>query len=451
MSHAGQQDWSLSRDEFADALRKGLGRVVLQVQRHGAADRLDLIEDACATDQRYDQDCEDDRHEWLRGLAVAAGAGDAVRDRLIEIARQAPDDADIWHPLCVLGHFARQGDAAALAAVRDRFDRDAARGCRDNGASMVIAQPIEGLLLLAETFGDEFPDEHDWLPCAWRSRARDLDGEAAVNAALETAAEDSLRVAAFARLAESPYDRFFAASENSDTSADPHPDVCSYVFNADDPPADFHKTRSRARTWSTAATEEELEAAAHTLIAETDPERVAVLCSVFRYPRTPFPLDIAPLIDKARASRDERERYCLLQIIVPFDDERVRELALELLNRCGPASDILDLFIENYRPGDGELIRRALVARPLRGVGKEIDDVHGVAMAISKVFSDDSRNDGGESLLWAYEHTPCSMCRRDIVDALIRMRAAPEWLLQECLCDCADDTRVLVGKAIEGE
>lgn len=412
---------------------------------------FDLIIEACVRDQRYDQECEDDRHDWLHDLAVAADGGDATRDRIIEIAREASDDADIWHPLCVLGHFARRGDAAALAAVRERIDRDVARGCHDNGASLVIAMPIDGLLHLAETFGDEFPDKHDWLPASWRSRAREMDGEAAVDAALEKAAEASPRVAAFVRLAESPYGFLAAPSGESDKSAGALPEVCEYVFNPEDPPADFHKARFRAREWSARATETELQAAAHILIDEIDPERVAALCYVFRYPRAAFPLDIAPLIDKARAAHDEQERCCLLRVIERFDDDRVRDLALDLLKRHGPDSDILNLFIENYRPGDGERIMRAIAGRPLREFEKEFDDVHGVAMAILKVFEDDSRADGSEALMWAYESTPCSSCRLWIMQAMICINAAPQWLLQECLHDCRDDTRADAAEAIAGE
>lgn len=451
MPHPRERDWKLTRDEFADALRKGLGRAVLHAQRHGAADRHDLIVDACATDRRYDQQCEPDRHDWLHDLAVAAGCGDAVRSRLIEIAREAPDDADIWHPLCVLGHFARRGDAAALAAVRERIDRDAARGCQDNGASMVIAQPIDGLLHLAEMFGDEFPDQHDWLPASWRNRACELDGEATINAALERAADASPRVAAFVRLADSPCGLLATSSDQSDASADTLPDVCNYVFNPADPPADFHKARFRAWSWSRLATEQDVEAAARTLLVEADPERVAILCNVFRTPRPLFPLDIAPLIDKARAATDERERHCLLRVIECFDDDRVREFALDLLNRYGADSDILDLFIENYRPGDGELIMRAIAARPLSEFEKEFDDVHGVAMAISKIFGDMGRADGREPLLWAHEQTPCSSCRMWIAKGLIRIDAAPDWLLQECLHDCIDRTREYAAKALAGE
>lgn len=49
----------------------------------------------------------------------------------------------------------------------------------------------------------------------------------------------------------------------------------------------------------------------------------------------------------------------------------------------------------------------------------------------------------GKALLWAYEHTPCSSCRRDIVVQLDRIGLLVDDLLHECQFDSDEDTREL--------
>ena len=48
-----------------------------------------------------------------------------------------------------------------------------------------------------------------------------------------------------------------------------------------------------------------------------------------------------------------------------------------------------------------------------------------------------------EMLLWAYEHTPCSYCREGAVEKIVERYKPPEWLLEECLYDCSENTRKL--------
>jgi hypothetical protein len=38
-------------------------------------------------------------------------------------------------------------------------------------------------------------------------------------------------------------------------------------------------------------------------------------------------------------------------------------------------------------------------------------------------------------LLWAYEQTPCSVCRAGVIGNLVRLRRAPLWLLREAAYD----------------
>jgi hypothetical protein len=56
---------SLSRDEFGDALAKGLGRALLYVKTYGLDRVKDLVLHACLHDLSYDAQIEGSRAKWL--------------------------------------------------------------------------------------------------------------------------------------------------------------------------------------------------------------------------------------------------------------------------------------------------------------------------------------------------------------------------------------------------
>jgi hypothetical protein len=59
------ETWDLSRDEFADAISKGLGRAFLYMQDRGLDRVKDLVLNACLHDLSYDPQSEANRAKWL--------------------------------------------------------------------------------------------------------------------------------------------------------------------------------------------------------------------------------------------------------------------------------------------------------------------------------------------------------------------------------------------------
>jgi hypothetical protein len=240
-----------------------------------------------------------------------------------------------------------------------------------------------------------------------------------------------------------------APGDRVDSAREPVPDAVSFIYGVDDPPKNIHAVRSRAWKWKRRATDEQVHEAAHALIDETDPDRVVGLCNVFRYDE--FPIEIAPLIDKAKASASREERYWLLDVLHRSEDERVRQLALDLVRRYGPDADILELFILNQQPGDAAIILNAIQNRTPDEFESDFGDIHAVAMAIARIYEDGSDPQGWGVLHWAYEATPCSSCRFDLFKGLLRTCNAPDWLIQENLHDCDPDTRACAANALAGE
>jgi hypothetical protein len=62
----------LSRDEFGDALAKGLGRALSHVKTYGLDRVKDLVLYACLHDVSYDAQIEGSRAKWLFAMFVAS-------------------------------------------------------------------------------------------------------------------------------------------------------------------------------------------------------------------------------------------------------------------------------------------------------------------------------------------------------------------------------------------
>jgi len=72
--------------------------------------------------------------------------------------------------------------------------------------------------------------------------------------------------------------------------------------------------------------------------------------------------------------------------------------------------------------------------------------LHGVGMDIIKL-AETYPVAFREPLLWFYERTPCSICRRSVVEELHKRQLVPKEIWEECLDDCDDGLRELAQKA----
>jgi hypothetical protein len=61
-------DYKLTREQFADAVSKGLGRAMMYVKRYGIDDIADILLDACVRNKIYDAECENRRTEWIYAI-----------------------------------------------------------------------------------------------------------------------------------------------------------------------------------------------------------------------------------------------------------------------------------------------------------------------------------------------------------------------------------------------
>lgn len=132
-------------------------------------------------------------------------------------------------------------------------------------------------------------------------------------------------------------------------------------------------------------------------------------------------------------------------------DNRVRDLAFTLLKTCPSIStspnvgayNTVRLFVENYQSEDAVYILRALAPPQDREQCYQLcEDI----LQLGTAYDDPELSD---LLLWAYEHTPSSNTRFEIVRLLHDREVRLSHLFEEARYDCDSGTRMFATSALE--
>ena len=103
----------LTKKDFADALKKGLGRASLHVSKYGLPGVEDWVLNACIHNQVYDTQCEDGRATWLFKMIRNKPEYPNLRHSIL-MALESETDGDDLNQLCDLAkEMAINGDKEA--------------------------------------------------------------------------------------------------------------------------------------------------------------------------------------------------------------------------------------------------------------------------------------------------------------------------------------------------
>jgi hypothetical protein len=176
-------------------------------------------------------------------------------------------------------------------------------------------------------------------------------------------------------------------------------------------------------------------------LAETRREQLIRYLRLFRKREVPR---LDNRLFELATSTDEELQHAAIAALASTQDSRVREFALYHLEKeprlaCQGA---VELFIKNYQLGDNKLIETVL------DICGDIDDIHGLGIDLLNLAEAQSYQELANCILWVYEKTPCSHCRKEAVEILIEWGMASESLLSECLWDVYDETCDLAKEAL---
>jgi len=463
----------MNREEFQNALRKGLGRAVQHVRNSPPEVVRDDLVHACTHFLGSSLQDEGSRAPWLFSMIEATGEPDFYRQRVITAFESMPDDPDDTQSFNelygLLAELAVRGDAEVLAIMRRRFETVC--GLHASYIGFYELFRIDGIDALIRFLCREWKriqdDETLW---AWDDKikhAEETFGKETIQAALkkESLVNESVRLY-LERLHRQESEKQAEETERKNFLQKPPslPRLTELIDNYENLPQEtrwtndfFRDAFSQENLFAyrhrlcAQPTSDELEYAFQQLLKTTDPDRQHRLLNVFTKetmprlePRLLLLLDFPP----------DDLRWILVQAFSRMTDPQVRAKGLEWIAMTPDFSNWydgdwycgIDLLKNNYRPED-----EALIQRSLESVSADNDDqdMHAIVTALIDLVKNNAEFSFEPILFWIYENSPCPCWRGDSVELMIQRNIASKNLLEECLDDSYESTRELARSALK--
>jgi hypothetical protein len=427
----------LTRDQFRDALRKGLGRAILHLRQFGPAGMEDEISNACVRSLVYDALCEGTRGDWFHEIVNLAGLSEMVVPQVIENLLRPSKAEDFWqvgHLYSLAAAYAEDGRDDARRAMYDKFDRREFSEGWLGGIQITAVDGVPGFLHVAGVIGDRLRNEQGFSEDGylfWDTSER--LGRETVENALAAEARVNENIRAFAEHMDAAEQQEEERKTRGPRPLEKVESVLQSIESAQD------KYPHRLKFWGRRASEEDLAVIFDRMLTEDRPEQLHRYLCVFGMREMPnVPQRILDLTD----TEDKRLLNAAICVLSNVRAAEIRDLGLRMLKHRSPRLDAIRLFAKNYEPGDSDLLASVL---PTEG---DADTLHGIGLDLLTVVGEVKKPELANTLFWLYEHGPCSMCRENAVRYLIEMKALGRDMAEECLWDCCEDTRDLGKSAL---
>lgn len=451
----------LSRNEFEDAIKKGLGRAALHAQHYGLEGIDDIMLNACLHDLSYDPQCSDERAQWPQGMIKNSSFYDDFVKKIALALEQAADD-DESHDckqICeLLAEMGQQGDNHAAQALRQKvYQPKNALFWRKTDywhfiEALIKLDGVKAYVWFAEQLGT-----------AILSHEEDADAIKSIfwHAEIILYKDNEIREKAFFQLQQ------FKDSNPAIAAFIKHEQTFHRpVYKQCNPPTSDEKRWQRGRTrmlkktslqkildadvrparngfhldcalFGQFALSEELEAIYQKLINETDEKLYNIWICVFS--RAPLPRLHPRIWEMAFSSNNDLRQNTLLalsQVDAPSVGKFVRKI-IRSKNTLPLPYKVIQLFTLNYEQGDEKLILETLQNSSF----DTDDDLHRLSGDIADILKNNDAPALFKLALWFYETTPCEVCRLYAVEWMVDQKLLPEHIRQECLHDTNEEIR----------
>jgi hypothetical protein len=411
---------TLSRAEFADALRKGQGRAMAHIRAHGDGGVEGLLLDACLHSYSYDWQSEGSRGTWMMSMLALLPDPQPYYAAVLVAFTHATDFHDTDQLARMLRVMAVDGDANARSALYQKFELREFQDPWLLAMDIVALDGAEGALHVGRILGQRLLTEPDFtVDDAIGMQIREVGAEAALR---------------HAALSDEALQRFADEVLRDEVSV-PHRTVPAKplsAFLAEIGSGGRRKAGIAAR-FGRSASEADLRRLLELIAAESDPRRQEAMLLVFR--RVDAPGGSAALLPYVR-SPDVAVRAAAIEGLERFADDAVAALAGELL--AAGSLDGIALLEMNPLP-DG--YARIMALLPENATDEIVHHLGLDILGLHRAMPSPGLID---LLLWVYERTPCSFCRNSAVTDLLQLGPLPAELRIECADDCNDETRTLV-------
>jgi len=429
----------LTPQEFATALHQGRGSACLHL-RHAPSEELhDIILDACLHDRAFDRQCEGPRSDWLYMLIAQDGRLCAA---IIDAFEHPGDDQDCFQVANLVGLMARNGNPRAAAALRrswaenDLAGEVAIFGLDGLPAALEVVRQL-GHRLIAEP--DDYVDSLDFLIgdevlrdevlSALRLRA---PGDAGIAAYLSQHEQQAAREAQEQALTDEQREQRRRAYVRDYMTEYP---AARMIELARQP---GKVARGLFARFGRLAPDTECLAILEALESAREPEMQRRLLDVFR------PMGLHAWNDtvwKLAHSQEPVVRLAAARAMASIEDGRIGSLARQRITDAdfsAERSEELELFTNNYLPGD-----ELLIAAALERIATDADGMHHLGMSALRVCQANRDVRLAVVAKFIYRTNPCTICRGDSVEWMKELGCLPDWIAAECRFDASADIRAL--------
>jgi hypothetical protein len=428
--------------EFTKSLENGTGRAGVLIQKYWQTDSdtmRPLLLHALHNDLRSDN-LDDCRALYLYTLFGLTGERESFRQetlKALSVIESAEDD-NCYQLMELALIFAQNGDAKAHHAIYTTFEKCATQKDQpDYGDIIVRVDGVDGLLWLFTNysqpkFGENGYDTKDFDHFI-RHPLEDKESKTLAWELLEEKCQGNTDyLAFFAR------QKTYRDEEETRKKEEKSGRKEWYKISYDELKALIEaKQFPYCERWGREAAPEELEKAAHDLLAETDPKILFYKLPIFT--QVPFPLPIAPLLAWAQ-SDNHKVSSRAFRVLGRVKSEEVRKIALELLasNVEQNIAGAIKMLATNYEAGDEHLIVESL-KKPCLSLFRR----HHQHMK-ARDFAEEHPSDlSTEIFLLIYAETNCVFCRSIVVKHLDSLGTLTEAIQEELAFDASEDTRKL--------
>lgn len=434
---------------FTDDLHAGHGRAFLYVKQHGLSQVYDEVLYACLEHSAYDKQCEAYRSDWLHQLIMLAPEYEHLCDVLLDEYQCQDSEHDLSQLSGIVLQMALNGNQTAAQILRQQvLQQDFKADWTDFGCEELVAlDGLPAIMQLLKRYASLLTStgELEFLPEDMFTDDENLREQAYLQFA-ELAHTDAELVPLLKRLrpaTDADTNTDAIKPETTVASAAPQPTTASPLTKIlDDAKQGIGEHPGHYTGFGKRASQAELmQVLAQLERSECEQEALRLLW-VFRRKAPPELGEKIWQLARAENNQLQEAAMCALS---HQQNPAVRQLALELLQQTISAEvfdSVLTLLLHNLQQEDQALVS-AQLQRLDAEIAANIDIRHHLAFSINKIAESNPEIKLADILNWAYQHTPCTICRRYLIVELLERQIYTKAMAEQDLYDADEDTRQL--------
>ncbi len=436
-------------EAFLDAAKKGLGRAVLWLKRFDPKPFLPSVIEVSTKWLGWDYQCNGSIAGYLLELADLSGDPDTCALATFHAAVGDHDRATAWHLDDLLYTWHQRGHRGARAAIDAFFASQLRQGGSVGGNTIIMIDGYEGLKQAARGAGDHLKLDEWFWPEGWIVTCREDAGVEDAEERLRADAAGDPALSAYIAMVDADAERHRNNAKASDSRR--KCTLAEVMAMVDDPMVKRADRFHAAYDWAAHAPEAEWIEGARLLLESENPEVPVTLRRAFigrhgTHKFRPFPLGTEALAARVDDPMPERQRI-VRWILACHEGEIARRTALQLLEKGDSRDEVLRMLRSTLLESDMPLVMRVLSAAQ----SARTESVHEHARDVLLLSEATDAAWLRPAILWAYEHTPCVMCREWAVREMLCIGDLPPEIAREAAYDASLDTREMAIKGLNAE